>query len=372
MRAMKLVGCLVTCVFGPGAALAQPLARLNVPQGRAIAGDQLTVSVVLDTQTACDETVYIEFNPTPSGRTLEIRGVAPKGQVNITFTGQIPFDQPGGDYSAKNGLLSPCPGYSYNQDFSFPPVALTVVPYSDQTKFPKSAKVELSLTQKQFLDTRAAELSELNSRLNTRLEQGHADLPEFRDFLVGIVNSADEDLYTTERQYRESILKSSESLPPLFADFHTQYHALLINLRAPIPGLAEKTPNGSLLLVQLKQRTQDERLAGTMPPAAIAVWQTIKDNIAAYKFIRDNGRVQFHAAFRSFPPDASIQYKKLIDDTFADYSKHTDIPDAEFDLATWMFKFHHPDCKDEPVLRIDPYQDTDPEISVEFMHCRGR
>jgi hypothetical protein len=43
---------------------------------------------------------------------------------------------------------------------------------------------------------------------------------------------------------------------------------------------------------------------------------------------------------------------------------------ASFELATWIFKFHKDGCTDEPSLRIDPYQDIDPNISVEFTHCR--
>jgi hypothetical protein len=38
-------------------------------------------------------------------------------------------------------------------------------------------------------------------------------------------------------------------------------------------------------------------------------------------------------------------------------------------LATFVFKFHMDGCDDEPVVTIDPYNDTRPDVSVEFKRC---
>jgi hypothetical protein len=342
-------------------------------QGRATAGDQITVSMTLDAPTACGGEAYVEFAPSKPGRGLELRGPAPEGQTKISFTAQIPFDQPGEEYTAKSGLLSPCPGYSVNTQLSFAAVNLTVIPFSETKRFPTTAKVELSLTQQQFLDIKIAQLSDLNSQLSTKLEGHAADLPLLRDDLASVVQSAEDALSVTEEQYRTQIMKPKESLPALFADFHAPYQELLIELKTPIPGipLSSSEPDAKLIYVQLKKRAPIEQLANTWPSIAKTVWGTIKDNIAAYLFIRNNGTDKFTVAISSYPKGASIQVKKLTDDDYSDYGQ-TNIPSASFELATWTFKFHHPDCSDERVLHIDPYEDTQSAISAEFMHCKGR
>ncbi|MGB8830606.1 MAG: hypothetical protein WCC95_00545, partial [Candidatus Sulfotelmatobacter sp.] len=254
-------------------------------QGTATAGDRITVSVTLDAPTVCDGVVYVEFTPSkPPGSEFELHGPAQNGQTRISFTAQIPFDQPGGEYTAKAGLLSPCPGYSQNKSFSFAPVTLTVTPFSDAKPLPTTAKVELSFTQRQFLDTKVGQLSDLNSQLTTRLEGHAADLPPLREYLAGTVQSAEDDLSATEEQYRQQIMKPKEELPALFADFHAQYQELLIELKAPTPGvpLSRSKADAKLLYVQLKKRNPTEQLLNTWPSIAKTVWDTIKDNIAAY------------------------------------------------------------------------------------------
>ena len=89
----------------------------------------------------------------------------------------------------------------------------------------------------------------------------------------------------------------------------------------------------------------------------------------AYKIINSTGRALFHAQFMSFPTGATLYYRQAILPDFNVWSSKTNISDAEFELATFVFKFHKDDCEDEPVVTIDPYDDTHPIVSVEFKRC---
>ena len=102
-----------------------------------------------------------------------------------------------------------------------------------------------------------------------------------------------------------------------------------------------------------------------------AARKVINDNAAAYRYVRNSGRITFDAKITSFPAGAHVRYKKLIDSDYKDYSAPTDIPRVTLELATWDFEFSKDGCTDKPSRRIDPYEDTQPEISVEFRNCKG-
>jgi hypothetical protein len=253
---------------------------------------------------------------------------------------------------------------------------LTVKAVPDANAYPSRAELALTVTQKQFLDTKATQLSALNSKLDTEVESPSAEPPQLGKFLIGIVDSAEDALTETEKQYREKILRPGEKIPIFFADFHAQYQALRVNLRPPVPK-SGSTLTGlyaapSLYYVQLKDRSEGEQATKARPPDVTAVWQTIKDNIAAYLFVKNNNRVTFKAQIKSFPAGARVRYRKIIDTVYSDYSSPTDVAHAEFELATWEFKFEKSGCKDA-VRHIDPYQETEPvEISAELLHCKGK
>ena len=193
--------------------------------------------------------------------------------------------------------------------------------------------------------------------------------------------SAERDLTVTEGEYRDQILKSKESpLPAFFADFHVQYQTLLIQLKAPIQGVgrADNVSHVRLIYAQLKKRDLPQpnapslNFTGTYPASVTAVRGTTGDNKAAYRIVKETGRITFDARITSFPAGAHIFYKKLVDDNYSDYSKLTDIEKASFELATWNFKFRKEGCTGEPVWQINPYEDPHPEINVEFSSCRPR
>jgi hypothetical protein len=115
-----------------------------------------------------------------------------------------------------------------------------------------------------------------------------------------------------------------------------------------------------------------EQLGNTWPPSALAVAYAIRDNRKAYEHVRDTGRIDFKARLISIPSGAHVFYKKLIDTEYLDYSSQTDVMDASFELATWLFKFHIDGCEDL-VDRISPYNDVEPvKIEVKFTKCRGK
>ena len=365
------LSCLLVAFVCAAVGHAQQTAQVSLPQGTVTAGDSFAVRVTFDKPSPCNTTVYISFDGIDASGSIE------SGQTTATLRAEVPRSALGHEYKSQTGSLSPCDGpyYPVAKDFTFPARTVTVKALPpDPNQYPTSAGIDFSLTQKQFFDTKIAQLADLNGQLDTRLEKGTVDRPELREFLAGIASRAEDDLNATEGEYRRQLMRSQDTVPAFFADFHAQYEALQIELKAPIPGLGRADLRGgaTLLFVQLKERAPVERLKGTWPPAATAVSQVLKDNSAAYKYVKTSGRATFDARLTSRPAGARISYKKLVDDDYKDFSSPTNVPFATFELATWDFKFHKEGCEDEPVLRIDPYQDTHPDISVEFTHCRAK
>ena len=95
----------------------------------------------------------------------------------------------------------------------------------------------------------------------------------------------------------------------------------------------------------------------------------VNDNASAYSIINSTGRALFHAQFMSRPTGATLYYRQAILPDFNAWSSKTDISGADFELATFVFKFHKDECQDEPVVTVDPYENTNPIVSVEFTRC---
>ncbi len=358
-------------------AQSQSDSRLDINQEEVTAGDHITLSLEADAPPLCATRVTVAFRTYDNLHGFALGGPIPKGQRKITFDSQIAYDQFPGAYQSTEGSYDPCPGFTLVKSFKVPRRILVLRPFSDPNIYPAQASLVFLPSQKQFLDTKAAQLSSLDSQLTTRLESGSSDGLDLRKFLSGIVRSAAAALDETENQYRSKILKADCPTPAFFADFRRQYEDLLVDLGAPIPGTAAwNTLPEHLVYVQLVQRgaTKDssvpQRRTGTFPPDAIAVKKLIDDNSAAYKYISKTGRITFTARIRSVPNGAQILYKKLIDDAYKDFSGATDIDRVELELATWIFTFRKEGCSDQPTKRIDPYDDTGPDIAVEFTHCR--
>jgi hypothetical protein len=350
--------------------------------GEVTAGDTVNMVLTFDQSATCGHTVRILMTGSDTNGNhvvLEFRGQLDAAKNTSTVTTTVPKDYQGEFHIiAENSVLFPCEGYSANKPLSLTPVTFNVIGITDPNKYPEKAAIVLSLTQKQFLDTKVAELNDLSSQIDTQVEEDGNDTVELRAVLAGIVEKAEADLQVTERQYRTEILKPTDPLPAFFADFSRQYSALHDDLMAPFRGTrANLDEPAHLLYVQqtLKRRSPSEllpkgrNLSGTSPAIARATKKTVDDNAAAYKIINSTGRALFHAQFMSFPTGATLYYRQSILPDFNAWSSKTNISDAEFELATFVFKFHKDECVDEPVVTIDPYEDTHPIISVEFRRC---
>jgi len=386
MKVLSLFYLTILLLVFDGVGRAQSNAQLTLPQANVDAGDTVSANLTLGTPAACAAQVRVDFSiKNANGGTIDqfsMIGQVSKGDTSAHLTTTLARDRQGGIYHPEKGILFPCPGYENVKYFQVPDLPVTVRAIPDPNVYPTSADLVLSVTQKQFFDTKIAQLSKLEVQLTTKIEGRAADLPELRVFLTQIVESAEQDLTVTEGEYREQILKSKESpLPAFFADFHAQYQTLRVQLKAPIPGLGRANPVSHAKLIyvqQLKKRNPAEpnavpqNLAGTYPSSAKDVRGTISDNESAYRIVKETGRITFDAELSSSPKGAHIFYKKLVDDSYSDYSGMTDIQKASFELATWNFKFHKDGCTDEPVWQLNPYQDTRRQVYVEFVNCRRR
>jgi hypothetical protein len=383
MNLLRRFGYLLFLLSSAIPGRAQSGAQLTLSQATVTAGDTVNIEVDnLEFPASCDTNVQIFLDPLGAPGS-EVSGYGPikANSTSAKIPLALPKDLAGGDYHVVLSRLLPCPGFQNMRNFAAPPIVLSVKALPDTTRYPTRADLNLSVTQKQFFDTKIEQLDELDRQLTTRIEGRAADTQDLREILTATVNAADKALTATENQYFQNIMGGKGTPPAFFADFHAQYHALLVELKAPIPGTGKSEINAPSLVrvtqvTPLTKRPNSsklpENLSGTYPPDVMATRQTMADNKSAYSYIVSSNRITFDIQFVSRPAGAQIAYKKLLDADFTDYSEPTDVKHATFELATWKFKFHKAECSDDQVRTINPYQDTKPVVSVEFSHCRGR
>jgi len=348
-------------------------AQLTLTEKVVTAGQPVTMDLTLDQPAACDTPLYVEFTAQPPvSFSFTLSENVTKGQTVVEIKKPTYLDAPGAVYRTTRAYLGNCPGFSQIKLVKIPERILNLRAFVDTTAYPTVADLTLKPTDHQFFDTKIVELNNLDGQVLAKLNNSAADVPDLRRFLIQTVLAADAALTVTERQYRLQIMNSSsDSSPGFFKDFHREYEGLLVDLRAPIPGTkAQASAAPVLLYVQLKKRnpSDQQRGRGTYPPAATAVRKTIADNAAVYKYVSTTGRISFDARFSSVPTGATVKYKKVIEDDYKDYSAPTDVPKVTPELAAWQFLFHMDGCTDQP-RRIDPWNDTTPDISVEFGRC---
>jgi len=377
---MRLRKVLLPLIFLPLELLCQTqsVARVNVTEGTVTAGQSIPVPVELTDPTPCPTSVWVNFRTADGRSVIQAYDNVGASKSSFTLTLRVPMDQPAGVYTALDGGMNPCPNYSQQKQFKVTPAVVNVTSVPDNIKYPTSAVVKLSLTENQFLDSKAAQLSELKNKLESELPKNRSDKDHLNIFLTGIASDALKDLQVAINQYDRDISKPNEPLPAFFADFIARYKGILSELGASSPaGIRNQTVssfNHSVSLVyaqQLKSRSSEIAPNGEWPAIATELWQTIKEHIAAYIRVKSTGRITFDAVLLSFPPGARIRYKKVVDDGYFDYSSPTDVSRAEFELSRWDFIFIKDGCKDQP-LRIDPYEEKEPvTISVE-LNCKRR
>lgn len=376
-RFVRVVGLIAAIA---GKTYSQTSATTTIDHGEVTAGDPLTVTLIFDKAATCSAQIDYRLREGSTQSFLYFAGNLEAGKSTAAVRTVVPKDK-AGKFDNFSSFLYPCEGYSERKEFKVDPLTVNVKPIPDPNTYPASAVATLELDQKQFLDTRATELRELISQIDTKVEEDGRDSPELRSFLAITVTSAHTLLQRAQKEYIVKIMNGKVPAPPFFADFERQYGHLLEELKAPIPGMQALHRQESFRLLDVQQplnrrlsTAKGRNLAGTSPAIARAVKQSISDNASAYDIVKDTNRPTplFHARFSSLPTGATLFYRQAIEPEFQRWSKITEISGADFDLATFVFKFHKDECEDEPVRTVEPYSDTHPDISVEFKRCSKR
>jgi hypothetical protein len=71
----------------------------------------------------------------------------------------------------------------------------------------------------------------------------------------------------------------------------------------------------------------------------------------------------------SIPAGARVAYRRTTQPDFADYPTPTDVTIATFPMAYLLFRFHKDNCGDDQFLRINPWENPNAPIKVEFTKC---
>jgi hypothetical protein len=386
MLARRLLFGVVMMLIAQASSYSQTSATVSGNEAETTAGQSFTLHLTFDKAATCEHYIQVMLGKVDSSEGISLGGVLATGKDAADATGDIPKDFYGQFVSNSTTYgkptLRPCAGYSASKVLDMPTVTLNVKAIPDPNSYPTAARVELSLTQEQFLDTKVAQLSNLTSKIDTRVDDDGRDTRQLRDFLADIITKAEADLTTTEKEFQRLILKKDESLPPFFNDFHRKYAHLRTELDAPIPGeRAGLTVSAHLVYVQqtLQRRPSDSspgrsgNRSGSTPNVANGTKALIEDNASAYKIVKVQGsQPKFHATFESIPDQATLYYRPEFEPNFETYSKPTNIGGADFPLGWYVFKFHRDDCQDEPVRTINANEDTNPDVSVEFAKCKKR
>jgi hypothetical protein len=377
---LRTIVCITLWIVPTSAVEGQTSATFDLPNGNAIAGDQIKGKLTFDSAPSCRAQVVVMFRQgTPSdNKQFAVSGFAEPNAQTVIVQGDLPKDISPGKYQSVEAYLLPCVGFSRSRPLKIPVLPIDVRALPDPNHYPDSADFALTWDQRHFFDTKVSDLEQLERRIDKQL-QGHArDDANLRAFLLQIVKEAQDALDETARQY-QGVMKQKK-LPEFFAEFRKDYEDLSSELNAPIPGHALLSGTPRLLLVsqQLQPRppqqghVEPRNLAGTVPIAAIAVKKTVGDNAGAYSYISETGRTTFDASVSSHPDGAQIQYKMALESGYLTYSSQTNVPHISLELATWDFKFHSDRCRDEQYFTLDPYRDSERRISVEFKDCKPK
>jgi hypothetical protein len=365
-------------------ATSQTSATVSLEKALFNAGETIQAVLTFDVPSPCPANVGVyltkggkPFGGTPGTDFLILGGQVEKGQSKLTISYTLPFDSSGGEFELSPSISSYllCSGYSHQRKFALSdPPHITVLPVVDTNLYPTQAKVELTVSQKQFLETKANELDGLLVDFANGIQQYAAATDDQKKFLVSIIDQAQSALDATERAYKQQILKPNEQIPVFFEDFRENYQHLEIEIKAPKTSQTFSLPNLVYVQVnttQLKKRTNRQPIkpSTTLTPDARATQDLIGDNKKAYKYVEDTGGAVFTTALMSIPDSARVSYKRTTQMDFMDYPTPTNVTVATFPMAYLLFKFHKDNCGEDQFLRINPWDDPHATIKMEFTKC---
>jgi len=337
------------------------------------AGEELKGSVTVDIPFPCDANFWLYLSldsVSTEDRRLPLSGRAAKGTKTIQIGMHSMFDDAGGDFTSASASFM-CDGYQKMRALTLSnKVKITIVPVPDTNVYPTAAKVELTVSQKQFLETESVELDRLLVRFANGIEQYSATTEAQKQFLVSIIASAQLALNNCEREYKKQILKPDQPIPVFFEDFRAQYTDLEIEIKAR--KIVERDIAPHLELAQLKTRTKSHlpaKPSTTLSPDAAAVSRLVEDNAKAYRYVEETGGATFTTALMSIPAGARVAYRRTTQPNFTDYPTPTNVSIATFPMAYLLFRFHNENCGRDQFLRIDPWDNPNAPITVEFTKC---
>ncbi len=350
---------------------AQTSATVSLDKAVYKAGEAINGSVTLDVQSPCNGIVFLELRRTNGQGGTEVTGGIQKGQQTISVATTIPFDDPGEEYDVTNGNFR-CDNYQRLRPLAIPnPIHITILPIPDTNAYPTQAKFELTVSQKQFLETKTHELDNLLVRFANGVEQFPSTTEGQKTLLVPIIEAAQSDLNDTEKEYREQILKPNEPIPVFFEDFREHYQDLEVEVKARKTNGALQTPR--LVLAQLKKRPNQQpppaKPSTTLTPDAEATSHLIEDNKRAYTYVEETGGDKFTTALISIPDGARVSYRRTTLPDFIDYPTPTNVNAATLPMAYLLVRFHKDNCGEDQFLQIDPWEDPKAPIEMEFTKC---
>ena len=352
--------------------LSQTSATVSLERAVFKAGEAVKGTVTFDIPSPCDAGFWIVAlrDSGPERVEMDITGNPAKGGQTIAVGTQTAFDDAGGDFTSVSASFR-CNGYQKMRPITLSnKVHFTLVPVPDTNVYPTQAKVELTVSQKQFLETKAEELDRLQIRFANGIEQYPNTTEDQKQFLVSIIESAQLALNDSEREYKKQILKQDQTIPVFFEDFRENYSDLETDIKAR--KIVEQGIAPHLELAQLKKRSKPQSPAKpstTLSPDAAAVSHLVDDNAKAYRYVEETGGAMFTTALMSIPPGARVAYRRTTQPDFADYPTPTDVTIATFPMAYLLFRFHKENCGDDQFLRIDPWDNPNATIKVEFTKC---
>jgi hypothetical protein len=350
--------------------MAQTSATVSLDRAAFKAGDVIKASLTLDIPSPCDGGFIVPFKRDSGQGEIDLYANSTKGSQTISVSAQPTFDDPGGNFVADSALIR-CIGFQNPRHVLLSEkVQFTIIPVPDTYAYPTKATVALTVSQKQFLETKAVELDRLLVKFANGVEQYPNTTEAQKQFLVTIIESAQLSLNDSESEYKRQILKPDQTLPVFFEDFRANYRDLETDIKAR--KIVEMVDGPHLQLAQLKKRPKPQSPATsstTLSPDAIAVSHLVEDNAKAYRYVEETGGATFTTALMSIPAGARVRYRRTTQQDFEDYPTPTNVNIAIFPMAYMQFRFHKENCGDDQFLRINPWDNPSATIKVEFTKC---
>jgi hypothetical protein len=349
---------------------AQSSATVSLERVVMNAGEMITGNLTLDVAPTCNGHLGVDFvsDSTPHRGGLGLTGTTRIGNRVVLVLGQTSFDDPGGAFTSGTATFQ-CDGYRTTHPLTLSDkLHITIVPVPDTNAYPTRVRVELNVSQKQFLETKAHEVDDLLIRFANGIQKYPSTTQVQKDFLVSVIDAAQSALNDAEKEYRKQVLKSDQSLPIFFEDFREHYQDLRTEVRAPKAAGALESPH--LVLAQLKKRPNQQKPSNSLTPDAEATQHLLEDNKRAYKYVEETGGAIFTTELISIPAGARVSYRRTTQPDFIDYATLTNVTAATFPMAYLAFKFHKDNCGEDQYLRIDPWDDPKAPIEMEFTKCR--